>query len=88
MLATGEGGWAIQVGAFSREANARRAAEEAVSIVGRNLVGVGMEIAPLKGERGTLFRSRLTGLSASVARESCRILKAQGRDCLAVAPRG
>lgn len=88
ILATGDGEWAIQVGAFSREANARRAAEEAISLVGRNLSGAILDIDRLKGQSGTLFRSRLGGLSADAARESCKVLKARKRDCITIAPRG
>lgn len=88
ILATGDGEWSIQVGAFSREANARRAAEEAIALVGRDLSGAILDIDRLNGQNGTLFRSRLGGLSADAARESCKALKARKRDCITIAPRG
>lgn len=88
LVAAPPGGWAVQVGAFSRTANARRAAEEAVRIVGADLIGARLVILPLDGRNGPLYRARLTGLEAGAAQRSCRVLVSRGRDCMAVAPRG
>lgn len=88
ILATGDGEWSIQVGAFSREANARRAAEEAITIVGNHLTGAILDIDTFKNQKGTLYRSRLSGLSSVAAQESCKVLKAKQRDCITIAPRG
>ncbi|PIY73597.1 MAG: hypothetical protein COY86_05540, partial [Rhodobacterales bacterium CG_4_10_14_0_8_um_filter_70_9] len=49
------------------------------------LAFAGREVDVARG--GSLYRARLTGLDGGVAREACRRLRNEGKDCLAVAPR-
>jgi hypothetical protein len=63
----GTADWAIQVGAFGNQGQARAAADAAhgVAAGGRSAVGA------VHGARGTLYRARLTGLSREAAVSAC-----------------
>ncbi len=66
----GSADWAIQVGAFGNQGQARAAAEAAQGVAagGRSAVGA------VHGARGTLYRARLTGLSREAAVSACEHL--------------
>jgi D-alanyl-D-alanine carboxypeptidase (penicillin-binding protein 5/6) len=78
------GGWAIQVGAFKRKADADRE----LNRIGRrfsNLVG---EADPDVGRLSSgVYRARFLGFTASDARTACASLKAQRQRCIAMAYR-
>jgi cell division septation protein DedD len=57
-------GWAVQVGAFSDERQARSAAQ---SVGG----GGRVEVQPVRVGRATLFRARVVGLSQGSAQQAC-----------------
>jgi hypothetical protein len=75
------GGWAVQVGAFSTEAQARSAASRASSEMreGRVLV------QPFVQGRSTLYRARVVGMSRPGAQATCDRLRARG-GCAVLAP--
>jgi hypothetical protein len=75
----GSGGWAIQVGAFANQGQAREAAERARSAAGGH-TAIGM----LHQSRGTLYRARLTGLSREAAVSACERMHRGG--CMVLAP--
>ena len=79
------GDWAVQLGAFAeRDAAVAHLASAAFGEMPA-LAFAGREVDVARG--GSLYRARLTGLDGGVAREACRRLRREGRDCLAVAPR-
>ncbi|MDW8315330.1 MAG: lytic transglycosylase domain-containing protein [Rhodovarius sp.] len=73
------GAWAIQVGAFSTEAQARAAAQAAAVGGGR------VEVRPVQVGRAILFRARVIGLSQPAAQQACDRLRARG-GCLVLSP--
>jgi len=76
------GGWGIQVGAFSEQANARRLAHQAASQLPRS-VGGEISVDALDGPQ-RVFRARLVALGETQARQACQRLKAEGMDCMVV----
>jgi len=69
------GGWAVQVGAFSDERQARSAAQA---------VGAGrVEVQPVRVGRSTLFRARAVGLSQGSAQQVCGRLRGP---CIVLSP--
>ena len=79
------GDWAVQLGAFAeRDAAVAHLASAAFGEMPA-LAFAGREVDVARG--GSLYRARLTGLDGGVAREACRRLRNEGKDCLAVAPR-
>ncbi|MDX1710911.1 MAG: D-alanyl-D-alanine carboxypeptidase family protein [Rhodovibrionaceae bacterium] len=79
-----DGAWGVQVGAYRQHAPAERMALSAASEVPHLLGHTRVLVSKVAGQRGPIFRARLVGLSESHAREACRLLEAQGRDCLAM----
>lgn len=75
--------WAIQVGAYSKQASAHQAATRALAQLAQ--VADDADIAVI-GSRKALYRARIVGLTASTAREACKLLKRGGTDCMAIAP--
>lgn len=75
--------WAIQVGAYSKQASAHRAATHALSQIAQLVEDA--EIAVVGG-RKALYRARIVGLTASTAQQACKLLKRTGTDCMAIAP--
>ncbi|MCX7372579.1 MAG: lytic transglycosylase domain-containing protein [Alphaproteobacteria bacterium] len=69
--------WAIQVGAFSDERQARTAAEAARA-------GGRVDVQPVRVGRATLFRARVTGLSQPAAQQACDRIR--GRACMVLSP--
>jgi hypothetical protein len=86
-MATGR--WAIQVGAFASEEQARRQAESVRVLAPRELGGARAVLgttAPFGGH--VLYRARLLGLSAETASDACRSLQVHSQACVTVPPGG
>lgn len=75
--------WAIQVGAFSRQAPAHAAAAKAFNQLTQLVSDA--EVAVVGG-RKVLYRARIVGLSEATAQEACRLLRQKGTDCMAIGP--
>lgn len=78
--------WAIQVGAFSRQAPAHQAATQAKGKLPKTLKGAKVTVIPSDEDGLKFYRARLTGLSEKQAQSACRQLKNRGIDCLTVSP--
>ncbi len=74
------GGWAVQVGAFASQAQARDAAEAA-----QDLAGGRTAVQPVASGRATLYRARVTGLSQPAAQSACDRLRRKGA-CIVLSP--
>lgn len=71
--------WGVQVGAFSREDQARAAAEAALKKASQYLQSGQIKIVPLQKRNGTvLHRARVVGISKGDAFKTCKLLK----DCM------
>jgi len=75
--------WSVQVGAFSRYAQAHLAVSRATKAV-PELSSSPVSIQRDDMTRSNLYRARISGLSESEARKSCRTLKRKKLDCLAL----
>ena len=80
-IPAGGSGWAVQVGAFSSEAQARSAAAAARND-GRDGRAV---VQPVAQGRNTLYRARVTGLSRGSAQQICDRLRSRG-GCTVISP--
>ncbi|MGP9764691.1 SPOR domain-containing protein [Halomonas sp. AOP13-D3-9] len=76
------GGWGVQVGAFSREAQARQLAQQAAQRIAQNLGGR-VAVDTVEGQN-PVYRARLMALDEQRARQACRELHSQGMDCMVV----
>ncbi|WP_116474456.1 serine hydrolase [Zobellella maritima] len=76
-------GWAVQVGSYRGQDQARAQAVAATRWVQGQVAVSEVEISNRK-----LFRARLVGLQEKQARNACRSLSRRGMDCLVVAPHG
>ncbi len=76
------GGWGIQVGAFSQEAQAQQLAQQAAQRLTNNLAGR-IAVDTLEGQT-PVYRARLVALDEQHAREACRELQIQGMECMVV----
>ncbi len=78
--------WAVQVGAFAKEAQAEEAADRAIHLAG--LRGEQASIlAPAKHEKHKIYRARLNGFASEhQAREACGALHKKGHLCVVVPP--
>ncbi len=76
------GTWAIQVGAFGTEHQARAATVQARSHARDLLAAAQPSVGPVRLPRGVLYRARFTGLSRNAAVQACERL---GR-CIVVSP--
>jgi cell division septation protein DedD len=74
------GGWAVQVGAFASQAQARGAAAAA-----QDLAGGRPAVQPIASGRATLYRARVTGLSQPAAQAACDRLRRKGA-CMVLSP--
>ena len=79
-VATPVGGWAVQVGAFANQAQARDAAEAAQDAAGGRTT-----VQPVASGRATLYRARVTGLSQPAAQAACDRLRRKGA-CIVLSP--
>ena len=80
------GGWAIQVGAFASEAQARSATETAREQARELLHGAQPMIGTVHQAHGTLYRARLTGLSHEAATHACQKLSHPHGGCIVLSP--
>ncbi|EHJ94045.1 D-alanyl-D-alanine carboxypeptidase dacF [Vreelandella boliviensis LC1] len=76
------GGWGVQVGAFSREAQARQLAQQAAQRIAESLGGR-VAVDTVEG-LNPVYRARLMALDEPRARQACRELHSQGMDCMVV----
>jgi len=78
-------GWGIQVGAYSHAAQARAAALRAKrSIAGLHRATI--SIARSHAGHGTIYRARLTGISAGEARAACSKIHRKRSECVVLNP--
>ncbi|MCK8784467.1 lytic transglycosylase domain-containing protein [Roseomonas sp. NAR14] len=78
---TGNGNWAVQVGAFASSNLARTAASQARETAGAG----GPTVMPVSQGRNTLYRARVTGLSRSAAEAACGRLRSRA-ECVVLSP--
>lgn len=78
--------WAIQVGAFSDAAPAKRAANSAAKSLGDLAAQAAIDINRTKQGGATLYRARLTGLTEDEARAACTRLKRAKSACAVIQP--
>jgi cell division septation protein DedD len=78
--AASSGGWAVQVGAFARQDQARGAASNAAGGSGGRAM-----VQPVVQGRTTLYRARVTGLSQPAAQAACDRLRRNGA-CMVLSP--
>ena len=78
--AAAAGSWAVQVGAFANQSQARGAAEAAQDAAGGRTA-----VQPVASGRATLYRARVTGLSQTAAQAACDRLKRKGA-CIVLSP--
>lgn len=80
------GGWAIQVGAYANEAQARAAADSAKTQV-RDLLGSArVAIGTVKINNNTLYRARLAGISRDTAVQACDKVARSKSGCIVISP--
>ncbi len=85
-----KGSWGVQVGAYSHETAAQKAAEAGAEMI-RAATGrpVAARVLPHKATHSTLYRARVLGLlDEKQAQSVCASLKSQNRSCLVVLPSG
>ena len=79
-------GWTIQVGAFPSQEGAHTRLDQArksgIALLSNK---PGFTMAAESGD-AMIYRARFSGFTESHAREACKVLKAKGLDCLALAP--
>ena len=80
------GNWAIQVGAFGNQAQARTAAEMARSQAHDMLGNAKPTVGMVRQASATLYRARLVGLSRDAAVQACEKLSHGRNSCLVVSP--
>ncbi len=84
--AAAPGSWAIQVGAYGNEAQARAAADTARGQARDLLASAKPAVGSVQSGKSTLYRARLTGLSRDTAVQACdRIAKGRG-GCMVLSP--
>ena len=86
--ARANGRYAVQVGAYREGAPAHVAAVRAGNAIPAILGASEVSVSRIRGDRGPLYRARLTGLSRGDAERACRALVSRGTDCLVIRPRG
>ena len=77
------GSWAVQVGAFADQGQAREAvgdAKQRAAPHGKSAV------SSVRQGHGTLYRARLTGMSRSAAIEACQKLTRSRTNCIVLSP--
>jgi D-alanyl-D-alanine carboxypeptidase len=79
-------GWAVQVGAFKGNAQARNAAHAAMTGAQADLARG--HVVVLKAGKGSkaMHRARITGLTEHQAHDACRLLGHRGTVCVAIGP--
>lgn len=85
-LPKSRGTWSLQVGAFSRAADAQKAARtHLASLPGGYKAKI--TVAQTKQKRRHLYQARLTGLTQEQATFGAKILEKMGQQCLILRPR-
>jgi len=83
----GKAGWGIQVGAFTNDAPALKAATKAARQLRRNVRNTAQVVViPVQNGKDTIYRARLVGLSRNTANEACRRLQSRKLSCVPVPP--
>ncbi len=85
-IASTQGGWAVQVGAFNNPGLASSATSSARGQAPDVLGGARPTIAGVKQGSGTIYRARLTGLSREAAAHACERLARARTTCMVVSP--
>ncbi len=80
------GGWSIQVGAFSEEGAAERAAAKAFARLPAAKGKTTQVLAPAHIDKEPLFRARIVNFSEREATKACRTLHRKHLQCAVVAP--
>ena len=80
------GNWAIQVGAFGNQTQARAAAEAAKGEAKIMLASARLMVGTVHQAKLTLYRARLTGLSRDTAILACEKLSHTRNTCIVVSP--
>ncbi|WP_338929042.1 SPOR domain-containing protein [Roseomonas mucosa] len=82
--APGTGSWAVQVGAYASESQARTAANQARSKIPAN--GVRVAVQPVMQGKTVLYRARVMGLSRDGAQNACEKLRSGRGACMTLSP--
>ena len=82
--APGAGNWAVQVGAYASESQARTAANQARSKIPAN--GVRVAVQPVMQGKTVLYRARVMGLSRDGAQNACEKLRSGRGACMTLSP--
>ncbi len=85
VLAEGDaanGGWGVQIGAFSDADHARRLAARAADRLATELADARVSVPRVDG--AGVYRARLVDMQEGQARSACRRLQAQGMECMVV----
>ncbi len=77
------GNWAVQVGAFANQGQAREAAGDAKH---RAATPGTSAVSTVRQGHGTLYRARLTGMSRGAAMEACQKLTRNRTNCIVLSP--
>lgn len=80
------GNWAIQVGAFGKEGQARAAADAARGQARDLLAHARPAVGAVHSSSATLYRARLTGLSRDAAVQACEKLGHGHGSCIVLSP--
>lgn len=81
--ATGSGGAAVQIGAFSSTAIADAEFRKVAGAFSAQTAGKTKRVEPVDRNGSTLYRTAFTGFASKAdAQAFCQALKASGRDCL------
>ena len=83
-LASADGAYAVQVGAFTRAKAAHRAALGARERLPALLSATRISITRARRSSRPIYRARLTEMSRPRADQACRLLESLDRDCLVV----
>lgn len=75
--------WGIQVGAYANKNTANKVLDQAYKKLPTVLQYANMQLAPLQGSRGTIYRAWLKGFSQKDAQSACTYFN----DCLVLGPK-
>ncbi|MFO1189696.1 MAG: serine hydrolase [Alphaproteobacteria bacterium] len=81
---TDRSGWAVQVGAYAAQSQARQAAARAARQLPRHLGKARIVVESVRTQEGLLHRARLVGLSEKDARSACAELARKKTPCIAM----
>ena len=80
------GNWAIQVGAYASESQARAATDTAKRQANDMLAAARPMVGSVRQGGGTLYRARLTGLSHDAATSACERISRGRSGCIVISP--